>query len=77
LDNAIGGDNYGAYEMTFDGFSGGVLSRFPGASALEPRPGWMTHSFAAYAGAHTGVISESTKFVIGEVVKGGMGFVPW
>lgn len=54
-----------------------VLSRLPDAHDLEPWPGWMTHSFAAYAGARTGVISESTKFVIGEVVEDGTGFELW
>ncbi|MFB9859160.1 RHS repeat-associated core domain-containing protein [Paenarthrobacter aurescens] len=71
-DQMINGEEYDGYEMIFDGAGGAALSRFPGASGLEPNPGWMTHSLAAYGGAHAGAIVESVKFVAEET-----GVVRW
>ncbi len=77
VDHAIRGEGYGAAEMVYDGLGGGVLTRFPGAAELSPNPGWMTHSMAAYGGAHAGAIVESVKFVGNEVVKQGTGAPLW
>ena len=77
VDNMISGEAYGVPEMIFDGAGGVALSRFPGASGLSPNPGWMTHSLAAYGGAHAGAIVESVKFVSGELIERGTGDSPW
>ncbi|MET0978924.1 MAG: hypothetical protein ABWX63_08915 [Paeniglutamicibacter terrestris] len=72
VDNLISGQSYDPLEMAFDGLGGVATSHFQGASALDTNPGWMTHSFAAYSGAHVGAIVESVKFVAGET-----GVAPW
>jgi hypothetical protein len=72
VDNMISGESYSVPEMIFDGAGGAALTRFPGAPELSPNPGWMTHSFAAYGGAHAGAIVESVKFVAEET-----GMTPW
>ncbi len=66
VDRVFTGEGYDPLEMGFDAVGGAALSHFPGASDLESNPGWGTHSFAAYAGAHTGAIVESVKFVAEE-----------
>ncbi|SEJ82485.1 RHS repeat-associated core domain-containing protein, partial [Arthrobacter sp. yr096] len=77
VDHAIRGEGYGIGEMAFDGAGGALLTRFPGASELSPNPGWMTHSMAAYGGAHAGAIVESVKFVGNELVEQGTGAPLW
>ncbi len=77
VDHAIRGKGYGAAEMFYDGMGGAALTRFPGASELSPNPGWMTHSMAAYGGAHAGAIVESVKFVGNELVEQGTGTPLW
>lgn len=77
VDHAITREEYGLYEGVFDGFAGAATSHFPGASQLMPNPGWMTHSFAAYGGAHTGAIVESVKTVSGVLIERGTGAEPW
>jgi hypothetical protein len=77
VDSAISGDEYGIYEMAFDGAAGAAQSHFPGAAELGSNPGWMTHGFSAYGGAHVGAIVESVKFVGGELIDRGTGAAPW
>ncbi|NUU31146.1 DUF6531 domain-containing protein [Arthrobacter sp. C9C5] len=77
LDHAITGKDYGVAEIIFDGSAGAATARFPGASDLSPNPGWMTHSFAAYGGAHVGAIVESVKSVSGQLFETGTGVAPW
>lgn len=77
VDSLISGDSYQFTEMVFDASAGSLTSRFPGASDLNPNPGWMTHSFAAYGGAHVGAIVESVKSVSGELINQGTGAKPW
>ncbi|MET4542403.1 RHS repeat-associated protein [Arthrobacter bambusae] len=77
VDHAIRSEGYGGAEMFYDGLGGGLLTRFPGAAELSPNPGWMSHSMAAYGGAHAGAIVESVKFVGNEVVKQGTGAPLW
>ncbi|WP_156424574.1 hypothetical protein [Arthrobacter sp. EpRS71] len=77
VDHAIRGEGYGIGEMAFDGAGGALLTRFPGASELSPNPGWMTHSMAAYGGAHAGAIVESVKFLGNELVEQGTGAPLW
>ncbi|MFL4475199.1 RHS repeat-associated core domain-containing protein [Paeniglutamicibacter sp. MACA_103] len=81
LDHAITGEDYDGMEQGYDIAGGLLLSRFPGASDLGPNlgsnPSWMTHSFAAYGGAHAGAIVESAKFVGGELIDRWTGIEPW
>ncbi|WP_394251280.1 DUF6531 domain-containing protein [Arthrobacter pityocampae] len=72
VDHGITGEAYDPLEMGFDAVGGAALTHFPGASALDANPSWSTHSFAAYAGAHSGAIVESGKFVAEET-----GVAPW
>ncbi|GAA3276786.1 hypothetical protein [Paenarthrobacter aurescens] len=53
--------NNGAAEMFYDAMGGALLARFHGASELSSSPSWMTHSMAAYGGAHAGAIVESVN----------------
>lgn len=50
-------------EKGFDFIGGAALSHFPRISGLESNASWMSHSLAAYGGAHAGAIVESLKFV--------------
>ncbi|GAA3322109.1 hypothetical protein GCM10017711_04600 [Paeniglutamicibacter sulfureus] len=81
LEHAITGEDYDGMEKGYDIAGGLLLSRFPGASDLGSNlgsnPSWMTHSFAAYGGAHAGAIVESAKFVGGEVIERWTGVEPW
>jgi RHS repeat-associated protein len=77
VDKFVNGETYQFGEMVFDGVGGGIATHFPGASDLDSNPGWMTHSFAAYGGAHVGAIVESGKFVGEQVFERVTGTQPW
>ncbi|KUM34515.1 hypothetical protein AR689_10250 [Arthrobacter sp. EpRS71] len=72
LDKMINGEDYNLFEAGFDGLAGAAASHFPGASALDSNPGWVTHSLAAHGSAHVGAIVESVKSVGEEI-----GVTPW
>lgn len=80
LENEITGERYSRLEQAIDISGGTLLSRFPGASDLGSNlgsnPSWMTHSFAAYGGAHAGAIVESANSS-GELIERGTGIESW